>query len=322
MIGSLCTGYGGLDMAVEAVTGMSTAWHVEYDAAPSLILAHRWPGVPNHGDVWHTDWQAVAPVECLTAGYPCQPFSNAGYRRGEHDERHLWPGIARAVGVLRPRLIVLENVAGHVSLGLPNVVGDLASLGYDAAWTVVRASDAGAPHHRARLFIVAVPDAAGGQQPRTPADGDRVPVAAQRGRCAVPDASDHGQHADDTVRPAPEHAAAAGGVGVPAPVVGSGTDWGAYGAAVRRWERVLGRAAPVPVEQGKSGPRLSPAFVEWMMGLPAGHVTGVPGLGRNAQLKALGNGVVPQQAVLALRSLLPVVGWPVPGRLTEQGVLT
>ena len=81
--------------------------------------------------------------------------------------------------------------------------------------------------------------------------------------------------------------------------------WGPYEPAIRRWER-LTRPAPAPTEPGKNGqPRLSPAFVEWMQGLPAGWVTDVPGLTRNEQLKALGNGVVPQQAAAALRLLLP-----------------
>ena len=80
--------------------------------------------------------------------------------------------------------------------------------------------------------------------------------------------------------------------------------WGAYEPAIRRWERVLGRPAPAPTEvNAKGSQRLSPAFVEWMQGLPAGHVTGVPGVNRNAQLKALGNGVVPQQAIAALRHM-------------------
>ncbi len=82
-------------------------------------------------------------------------------------------------------------------------------------------------------------------------------------------------------------------------------DWGKYEAAVRRWEDVSGRPAPCPVEQGPSGQnRLNPLFTEWMMGLPPGWVTGVPGLSRAQQLRILGNGVVPQQAVLALQSLL------------------
>ena len=81
-------------------------------------------------------------------------------------------------------------------------------------------------------------------------------------------------------------------------------EWGNYTPAIRRWEAVLGRSAPPPTEPGRTGQRLSPAFVEWLMGLPEGWVTGVPGLSRNAQLKALGNGVVPAQAAMALHLLL------------------
>jgi len=84
----------------------------------------------------------------------------------------------------------------------------------------------------------------------------------------------------------------------------SGLNWAQYAAAVRRWERVLGCAAPAPAEPGRNHPRLSPAFAEWMMGVPAGHVTAVPGLTRSQQLKAIGNGVVPQQAMAAFTALL------------------
>lgn len=90
-------------------------------------------------------------------------------------------------------------------------------------------------------------------------------------------------------------------------VAGRVLDWGTYGPAVRRWELILGRSAPVPTSTGqRGGQQLAPAFVEWLMGLPAGHVTGVPGVSRAEQLKLLGNGVVPQQAELALRHLLAV----------------
>jgi DNA (cytosine-5)-methyltransferase 1 len=84
--------------------------------------------------------------------------------------------------------------------------------------------------------------------------------------------------------------------------------WGAYWPAIARWETVTGRRAPRPTEPGRTGERLSPRFVEWMQGLPEGWVTDVPGLSRNAMLKALGNGVVPQQAALALRLLLDRAG--------------
>ena len=122
-IGSLCSGYGGLDLGVIAALGGSVAWHVEYDAAPSKILAHHWPDVPNHGDVKTTDWSAVEPVGILTAGYPCQPFSVAGKRKGVKDDRHLWPAVCLAIGNLRPGLVVLENVRGMFpSASMPSLV--------------------------------------------------------------------------------------------------------------------------------------------------------------------------------------------------------
>lgn len=188
VIGSLFSGYGGLDMGVLAALGCGrVAWHAEIDAAPSKILAHRHPGVPNHGDVSAIDWDAVEPVTVLTGGFPCQDVSLAGLRAG------------------------------------------------------LKA-----------------------------------------------------------------------------------------GAAVARWERIIGRAAPAPTAlseaylkavrrrierrdkrpvgmRGSLKPRrnLSAVFVEWMMGLPLGWLTAPEvGLTRNEQLKALGNGVVPQQAALAVSILV------------------
>lgn len=181
-IGSLFSGYGGLDLAVSAVTGARVAWHCEWDDAPSKILEKHFPGVPNYRDVSKVDFTQVEPVDILTGGFPCQDLSLAGKRAGlrEGTRSGLWSEFARAIEEIRPRLVVIENVRGILSAkahseleqcewclgdgsGEPSlralgaVLGSLADIGYDAKWTGVRAADAGAPHNRFRIFIVAFP---------------------------------------------------------------------------------------------------------------------------------------------------------------------
>jgi DNA (cytosine-5)-methyltransferase 1 len=291
-VGSLCSGYGGLDLGLELALGpVEHAWHVEYDKHPSAILAHHWPDVPNYGDVKHTDWTQVAPVDWLTAGYPCQPFSHAGLRKGADDPRHLWPAVAHAIGVLRPGSVLLENVAAHLRDGFDTVLADLARLGYDASWGVVRASDAGAPHGRARLFVVAHADDRGPRARRARENRRSQPVQLVRDE-PVPDS--YGTRLEG-------FSAEQGVQGASQPTDRGLGRWGRYEPAIRRWERVTGHRAPEPTDARL---RLSAPFVEWMMGLSPGWVTDVPGIPRNGQIKALGNGVVPQQAALALRLLL------------------
>lgn len=154
-VGSLCTGYGGLDMAAVAVFGGRLVWWSDVDSGPIAAMTHHHPGVPNLGDLKLVNWHSAPPIDLLTAGYPCQPFSNAGKRLGLDDPRHLWPWIAYAIAVLRPRVVVLENVAAHLGRGFRVVAGDLAAIGYDACWRLVAAADIGAPHRRNRLFVVA-----------------------------------------------------------------------------------------------------------------------------------------------------------------------
>jgi len=155
-IGSLCSGYGGLDMAVEAFYNAETAWMCDIDKYASIVIKERW-GLPNLGDMKTVDWSNVEPVDILTAGYPCQPFSTAGQRKGSEDERHLWPYIKEIISELQPKRVILENVRGHLTLGFKEVLADLTEIGYDAKWAIVRASDVGAPHRRERLFCVAQP---------------------------------------------------------------------------------------------------------------------------------------------------------------------
>jgi DNA (cytosine-5)-methyltransferase 1 len=365
-IGSLCSGYGGLDLAALAVFGGEPAWHAELDPDAATVLAHRFPGVPNLGDITALDWSALPAIDVLTAGYPCQPFSTAGQRKGEGDERHLWPHIAQAIRVLRPQLVILENVAGHLSLGFGTVLGDLAALGLDAEWLVCKASDLSAAHERARLFVLAWPahaprlrrrqglvsaDPAREQgQPSHPpsaasADPDREPVRLE------PVADAGGKHAPVAEHPGPGTAAdparlgerepadqghpepgrrearalARGGSLLPTPRATDGekggpnasnsdgtpklsaavqaAHWGRYGPAIARHEHLTGRPAPEPTEPGPNGPRLAPRFTEWLMCLPDGWVTAVPGVGRNAQLRILGNGVIPPHAEAAITAL-------------------
>ena len=153
-VGSLFAGIGGFDLGLERA-GMRVAWQCEIDPDARAILRKHWPEVPCYGDIRSIDWSTVEPVDLVCGGYPCQPFSHAGSRAGESDPRHLWPEVARCIGALRPRWVLLENVAGHLSLGFGSVLGDLAALGYDAFWDCIPAAAVGAPHLRDRVFVVA-----------------------------------------------------------------------------------------------------------------------------------------------------------------------
>ena len=206
-IGSLFSGAGGLDMAVQAVFGGDIVWHCENDPAASKVLAAHYPHIPNHGDITTTDWNTAAPVDLLCGGWPCQPFSLAGQRKGAHDERALWPYVARAVRLVRPRHVVLENVSAVLGPEFCRVANDLAALGYDISWTCLRASDVGAPHRRERLFILAT-DTSGatlGKQPIPQPRCGGTPFAGQHQSTATDTASGTGrdaqQHDLSAIRP-------------------------------------------------------------------------------------------------------------------------
>ena len=156
-VGSLFSGIGGLDLGLERA-GMSVIWQSEIDPYASKVLKKHWPEVINYGDIKKIKWADVVRPDILCGGYPCQPFSTAGKRRGTDDPRHLWPWVRQAISELRPDYVILENVRGHVTLGLSTVLGEMASLGYDAEWNIISASSVGAPHRRDRVIIVAYPE--------------------------------------------------------------------------------------------------------------------------------------------------------------------
>ena len=155
-VGSLFSGIGGLDLGLERA-GMNVIWQSEIDPYACRVLSKHWPEVVNHGNIKEINWQEVERPDVICGGYPCQPFSTAGKRRGEEDPRHLWPWVRTAISELRPRYAILENVRGHLSMGGLSVIGELASIGYDAEWRIVSAASVGANHRRDRVIIVAYP---------------------------------------------------------------------------------------------------------------------------------------------------------------------
>lgn len=156
---ALCAGYGGIEIAVSELMGAEVAYVADSDPAASLVLAHRFPGVPNLGDISGFDWtQLIGKVDIVTAGFSCQDISNAGPREGIGGSRSkVWKHVAEAVGVLGPSHVFLENVAVIRSRGLDVVAEDLAAVGYDLRWTCLRASDVGAAHPRDRWFGLGTP---------------------------------------------------------------------------------------------------------------------------------------------------------------------
>jgi DNA (cytosine-5)-methyltransferase 1 len=161
VVGSLFAGIGGFDLAARWM-GWRTAWVSEIDPFACQVLAHHFPDAPNHGDITQIDFTTVEPVDILVGGFPCQDISNAGKQAGIEGARSgLWFHYARAIRELRPRYVVVENVAALTNRGLDRVLGSLAEIGYDAEWGCFGAADVGAPHKRDRLWLLAYPNDTG-----------------------------------------------------------------------------------------------------------------------------------------------------------------
>src|SRR5215472_15316574 len=176
--GSFFSGIEGLALGLERA-GMRCRWQVEIDPYCLAVLRKHWPDVPKYGDIRTLTGDELEPVDLICGGFPCQPVSLAGRRRGAADERWLWPEFARLLRVLRPRFALLENVPGLLApvpvlefnpgpriIGwkrppIEEVLRDLATLGFDAEWDCIPAAAVGAPHLRYRVFIVAYAQCSG-----------------------------------------------------------------------------------------------------------------------------------------------------------------
>ena len=153
-VGSCFSGVGMFDYGLQQA-GYEIARQIEWDEWCRRVLTKHWPDVPKYSDIREVDANRLEPVDLLIGGYPCQPFSAAGQRQGQADDRHLWPEMFRIIQALRPTWVIGENVAGHISMGLDDVLSDLEGEGYTCQAFVIPACAVNAPHRRDRVWIVA-----------------------------------------------------------------------------------------------------------------------------------------------------------------------
>jgi len=307
---ALCSGIGGIELGLKlAEPTARTVCYVEREAYPlAVTLARIRQGVLDDAPIW-TDlktfdgkpWRNV--VDCITGGYPCQPFSYAGRRKGGDDPRHLWPHIQRIVSEVEPRLCFFENVDGHLRLGFESVWRDLRDMGYQVEAGLFTAAEVGAPHKRQRLFFVAHAErpqrgseddtgrhrqqgsygegeATGRAGKRSQAMADTSnqrpvrPRSARRGWTGLADEGRYVGHADEPGSQGWSESEREGGDELPA--------WPPGPEDTDAWAAVLERE-----------PDLKPAIRRMADGIP--H--------RVDRLAALGNAVVPAVAATAWRQL-------------------
>ncbi len=175
--GSLFAGIGGIDLGLERA-GLRCAWQVELDDYARRVLAKHWPHVRRWGDIRTFPPEPASAWRCdlLCGGFPCQDISIAGNGVGIDGKRSgLWGEYARVISLLRPRFVVVENVANLLIRGFGRVLGDLVESGYDAEWDCLPACAFGAPHERDRLFLVAYPREVASERRFFPHEPDGLP---------------------------------------------------------------------------------------------------------------------------------------------------
>ena len=162
----LFSGIGGFSLGLEATGGFETVAFCDIEEFPRKVLQKHWPGVKQYEDIKELNYEklkadGLLPIDIITGGYPCQPFSIAGRKKGEKDPRHLWPEYFRLIKELRPTWVIGENVSGHIKLGLDTVLENLESEGYSVRTFSISAASIGANHQRERIWIVANTNSSG-----------------------------------------------------------------------------------------------------------------------------------------------------------------
>ena len=185
----LFSGIGGFSLGLEAA-GMETVAFCEKDSFCRKVLAQHWPNVPIHEDIRDLDGQSYwGTVDVVCGGFPCQPFSVAGLRQGQDDDRHLWPEMLRVIRECQPRWVIGENVSGFIRMALDDVCADLEREGYEVRTFVLPACAVDARHRRDRVWIVAHSDELGLEK-----HGHREPTpSVQAGQRPRPVAHPHDQ---------------------------------------------------------------------------------------------------------------------------------
>jgi DNA (cytosine-5)-methyltransferase 1 len=295
----LCAGYGGIELGLKrAIPNLRSIALCEVEAfAIANLVAKMESGQLDPAPIWPNlktfPWESFCGcVDILTGGYPCQPFSAAGKRLGGEDPRHLWPYIADGIRLLRPRCCFFENVEGHISLGLSDVIEDLAGMGYRTTWGIFSASEVGAPHQRKRVFIMAVASGFRG------AAGLSGPLPRHEGQSGESDDGGHQVMAD---------ASSQG-------LQGCRRERG-YGEGGSEIQTGGSRCSAWPSRPGEQQYGWEPPRIYQTQPPLGGDVDGsaggmdyaelcVAGDNRTDELRLLGNGVVPATAELAYRTLM------------------
>ena len=329
----LCAGIGGLTLGLTRA-GMTCVGQVEIDDYCNQILRRHWPDVRRWRDITTLDPVELPRATLVAGGYPCQPFSVAGQRKGAADHRHLWPFVFRIVADLRPAWCLFENVAGHVSLGLDAVCADLEAIGYACGPLVVPACAVDAPHRRARVWLLAHAGCAGwgASEPagdvldrafagRPQASGGPGASSAYGGAGLLADAHGLGRLQGGTgatgrQRP-PVPCRSGASVADPESLSlrarfrareEAGQWWGRSGDGRRQGRRPDHDADILPIRAaaGVSGQPVrsfNPQWRAWPAEPGVGRVAhGIPG--RVDRLKGLGNAVVPQLAEMFGRAIV------------------
>jgi len=304
---AFCAGYGGIERGLD-LTGFEhrVIAYVEIEAFAIANLVNKMetgklPPAPIYTDLKTFPAHLFRDrVDLITGGYPCQPFSAAGQRKGTDDPRHLWPFIRRHIAAIRPHRVFFENVEGHISLGLSSVIADLEEDGYRATWGIFSAREVGAPHQRKRVYILADSQSEFGQRGIAEGVGGGKSQKTIGGRGAfesVADTSSKGLQGSQRLGTAREE-------GVPRGLTPECSDQLADTICSRSETGIPGSERPN--QEGNSGitDNCDSEQGGWQIGM---HWPPEPGLGRVVdgcadrvdRIRLLGNGVVPQTAAKA-----------------------